>query len=157
MLELLIQYKRGRKELIDMVAKLGTSEQDKLDKETLNSMIRDMSFIIKWIEQGKNPEELRGIDIRKNYHIKYLSNMEILPDITEQIEREPPKLTDEQKQIIIKVIESLSDRERDCFILYATQGLSMSEIAGDLGISKSAVQRYIERAKIKINRIKEVV
>src|SRR5690625_1065336 len=153
MLELLIQYKRGRKELINMVAKLGTSEQDKLDKETLNSMIRDMSFIIKWIEQGKNPEELRGIDIRKNYHIKYLSNMEILPDITEQIEREPPKLTDEQKQIILKVIESLSDRERDCFILYATQGMSMNEIGEQLGISKASVQVYLKRAKEKIKEL----
>lgn len=150
---LLNQYKRGKKELMDMITELGTSEQDELDKKMLNSMVRDMSFVIDWIEQGKNPDEMRGIDIRKNYHIKRLSNMDVLPDLVEQIEREPLHLTDEQKRIVLRVIESLSDRERDCFILYASQGLSMSEVGEQLGIKKTTVQNYIDKAKNKINNI----
>src|SRR5699024_3429562 len=122
--------KTARKELRGMLATLGTSEEDLEDEKLINSMIDSATYIIEWIEKGGNPEEMRGINVRRAYHIKYLSNMDILPDITEQIpeEREPLILTEEKKRLIVKFFEALSDRERDCFILHATQGMSMSEV-----------------------------
>ena len=155
MIVLLNQYKNARKELRDMLAMLADDKHDKEDKKLINSMIDSTTFIIDWIEKGGNPEEMRGVNIRQAYHIKHLSNMDILPDISEQIatEREQLYLTDEQKRIIVRVLESLSDRERDCFLLHEASGMSMSEVAENLGISKSSVQMYVRRAREKVKEV----
>lgn len=155
MRDLLVQYKKSRKGISDMLNKLGNNERDKIDRTYLNSMYTELSMVIEWIETGNNPEEQRGINKRYAYDISYLSNMDVLPDITEQIaiEREPLKLTDEQKQVLIKIFDRLSDRERDCFILHVTQDMSMQEIADELGISKASVQMYIKRSREKIKEL----
>src|SRR5699024_10275683 len=138
MITLLNQYKQARKGLSSMLKSLGNTERDKVDRTIINSMVNDTSFIIDWIEKGSNPNEMRGIDKRNVYHLKYLSNMDILPDLTEQLEkeREPLTMTDEQQQIILKLFNNLSDRERDCFLLHVAQNMSMQEVADELGISK---------------------
>jgi DNA-binding CsgD family transcriptional regulator len=54
---------------------------------------------------------------------------------------------------------SLSERERECAEL-AARGLSNREIAGELRISESAVNGYIERLKCKLDaesRIEAIV
>lgn len=156
MITLLNQYKNARKGLNDMISNLEGTELDREDEKILNSMVRDVTFIIEWIENGGNPEELRGINIKNAYHIKYLPNMEILPDITDQMptEREPLKLTKEQKNILLKLFSMWTNNERDCFIMHVSERKSMSEIAEILNVSKGSVQSYIERAKKKIELVK---
>lgn len=150
---LLSEYKDGRRSLQKKKLKLGNNEKDRVDKTQINSMINDMSYVIKWLETGRNPDELRGVNIKNIYRLRYLENMDLLPDISQEFEREQLELTEEKKKILVQVFASLSDRERDCFILHVTQEMSMAEIAKELKISKSAVQIYINRAKDKINRI----
>ncbi len=156
MISLLHQYKNARKELRDMLDLLNETENDKEDKSLINSMIRDVTFIIDWIEKGSNPEELQGTNIKNAYHIKYLPSMEILPDITDQLkgEREPLNLTKEQKNVIYMLFDTWTDRERDCFILHIAEDKSMQEVADTLQISKSSVQMYINRAKEKVESVK---
>lgn len=156
MINLLNQYKNARRGLNDMLDLLEDTEKDIDDKSTINSMIRDVTFIIDWIESGSNPEELRGTNIKNAYHIKYLPNMEILPDITDQLkqERESLALTKEQKNIIYMLFDVWTDRERDCFILYVSENKSMGEVADELNLSKPSVQTYIKRAKEKVELVK---
>jgi len=45
----------------------------------------------------------------------------------------------------------LSDRQRQCYFLYTIKLMPMSQIAKDLGISKSSVQIHIDRAKEKLS------
>lgn len=180
MIVLLNQYKNARKELSGMLAELLPKENKleerisdtrnkeqrrllieeltklRIDKSHINSMIDSTTYIIEWIKKGGNPEEMRGVNIRDAYRIKYLSNMDILPDLTEQIERKPLELTEDKKRIIIKFFESLSDRERDCFILHVTQNMSLSEVGEQLGINKPSVQTYINRAKEKAEMVKRL-
>lgn len=155
MITLLNQYKKARRGLSSMLKELEYTEQDKVDRSHINSMIDDTSFVIDWIEQGGNPEEMRGINIKSAYHLKYLSNMDILPDLTEELtkEREPLTMTDEQRKIILKLFDNLSDRERDCFLLHVARGMSMQEVADELGISKWTVRTYIDRAKEKAKEV----
>lgn len=136
-----------------MLKTLGETEIDKEDKKLINSMINDVTFIIEWLELGKNPDEFRGINKRYAYDISYLSNMDIIPDITEQLEREKPRLTEKQQQQLIRIFDVLSDRERDCLLLHIGQDKSMQEVADELGISKSSVQMYVRRAREKINEV----
>lgn len=158
MITLLNQYKNAREELKDMIAALEPikTDRDDEDRKLLNSMIGSTTKIIEWLETGRNPYYEQGIDKRHAYHIKYLSNMDILPDINEQItsEREPLFLTSDEKRIIVKIFKVLSDRERDCFILHEAKGLSMSQVGNKLGIAKTTVQNHVENARIKIENVK---
>ena len=138
-----------------MLAALGDSERDIDDKKKINSMINSTSDIIEWLETGVNPYFQQGIDVNHAYHIKHMENMDLIPDIAEQIteEREPLVLTDEQKKVLQKVFNTLSDRERDCFLLHEGQNMSMSEVGEKLGISKASVQTYVKRAKEKVKEL----
>lgn len=152
-IDLLHQYRKSRSDLRKMYNALNDTEKDKEDKTVINSMIDDVTFIIDWIERGSNPDDYRGNNVKNAYHVSKLSNIDILPDITDQLENEPRKLTDEEKRIIQKLFNSWSDRERDCFIFYEVEKRSMAEIARLIGVSKSSVQQYIKRAREKINKI----
>jgi len=153
--KLLKEYKQGRKELKNMRNELTDSERDRLDKTQINSMIDSMTYSIDWMETGREPGNLRGVDKRDIYRIKQYSEMDIIPDITEQLrlEREPLYLNQEQRQTLILLFRKLSDRERQCFIMYEAEQLSMQQIANRLGIKKSTVQQYIERAREKVKLI----
>lgn len=55
--------------------------------------------------------------------------------------------------LIGKVIAAeLTERQRQCLSLYYFNGLTMPEIASELGINKSSVSRAIARAKMRIER-----
>src|SRR5690625_4454270 len=136
-----------------MLKDLGNNERDKDDKTYINSMIDSVTDIIDWLDTGINPFFPAGIDRRHAYDVTRLSNMDLIPEITEQLEPEPVELTDEQKRIITRIFQTLTDRERDCFILHHCLMMSFSEIAKDLHISKSTVQTHIFRARKKIKEI----
>lgn len=153
MKDLLVQYKKSRKGINDMLKNLQDTTEDEVDKTILNDAYEELSWIIEWLENGSNPQEVRGINIKHAYDVASLSNMDILPDLTEQLESEPPKLTGEQKRTLTKIFKNLSNRERDCFILHHGSLMSMQEIADELGIGKRTVQQYIERARGKIKNI----
>lgn len=64
-------------------------------------------------------------------------------------------LTQQQKQHFWNILAQLSHRERVCYLSHVVNLWSFSEIASELGISKSSVQTYIERAREKIKQITE--
>ncbi len=154
MITLLNEYKIARKELNDMIEKLDDTFENIEDKKLLNSMVSSVTYIIDWLETGGDPLEMRGININSVYHLKYLPNMAILPDITEQFEREPLTLSGKQKHMIACIFDMWSARERDCFIMHIAEQKSMAQIAQEMNISKSAVQTNIDRAKNKIEIVK---
>lgn len=63
------------------------------------------------------------------------------------------KPTSEQQRIMVEGITSFSSRENQCYFMYTVEGMSFSRIAEELNISKSSVQRYIERAREKITSV----
>lgn len=52
---------------------------------------------------------------------------------------------------LVRRLSVLSNQERRCFFYYHFLFFSFSEIADMMSISKSSVQRYIERARKNIN------
>lgn len=149
---LIEEYSEGRVLLKQMTGRLGNSEADNIDRTLLNSMHADMSFIIEWLENGKQPGAHRGIDMRSAYQIQYLEDMDLIPDITNQIsqERTDLHLEDYHREVLAKLFRRLSRRERQCFILHVGQQKTMNEIAKILGISKSSVQEYLVRTREKV-------
>lgn len=142
--ELLGEYKEGRREL----KRFETESTE--DKKYINSMVDSMTYSIDWMEKGRQPDLYRGVDRKNAYRTMQYDEMEIIPDITEQIEREPLYMSQEQRQTLLHLFRNFSDRERQCYLMYEAEQLSMQKIADRLGIKKSSVQMYIKRAKEKV-------
>src|SRR5690625_7940863 len=106
MKDLLEQYKEARKGLIKMIEQLGNSEREKEDKKMLNSMKRDVEYIIKWLKLGYDPENPAGVNVEDAYNIERHENMDVFPDITEQLREEREKLreiTRDERNTILKI------------------------------------------------------
>ncbi|WP_346216375.1 sigma-70 family RNA polymerase sigma factor [Caldifermentibacillus hisashii] len=147
--KLINEYEEGRKELRRMKNKLGNSELDRLDKTQINSMINDMTYAIDWMIIGKRPGNLRGIEKRSAYQRRVLLDMDLFPSW--DLEPKRKELTEEQRKLIVNILLCLSHRERQCYLLHMAEGWSLQEIADELKLSKSTVQKYVERAKNKIS------
>ncbi|PWU66569.1 sigma-70 family RNA polymerase sigma factor [Gracilibacillus dipsosauri] len=147
--KMIIQYEEGRKELRHKIDNLGDSETDKMDKSQINSMVSEMSFVIDWLKNGREPGKLRGIDKSSAYQLDSIQDMDMFPTLN--IKPTQRELTEEEKRDIFDVLLTLSPRERQCFILHESYLRTFAEIAEELGLSRSSVQRYIERARKKIS------
>lgn len=154
--KLLEEYEDGRKDLGRMKDNLNPEIlEDREDKKQINSMINDMSFSIEWLKKGRRPGNLRGVDKRSAYQRRALIDMDLFPSL--DVEPEERTLNQEEKNAIIEILADLSHRERQCYLLHMANGLSLSKIGEELGISKRTAQQYVDRAKRKINKMVEKV
>lgn len=152
--ELLHEYGIHKKDLERRRDRLDRNDfHSKQDLTQINSMIESMNFSMEWLETGRQPGTFKGIDKKSIYQHQSFSNMDFIPDITEQLEEGPKQLymTAEEKIILADIFASLTLRERQCYILHYAAGKSWSLIADELGVSKSRVQQAIIRAKKKIS------
>lgn len=150
---LIQEYTDGKKQLNKLHDSLDSENPvDRNDRRMINSMADDMQFAIEWLESGKQPGTYRGIEKRLVYQKKSLESMDVIPDITEQIDINQKQLymTQEEKIILADILNSFSLRERQCYLSHVAEGKSMGRIADELGLKKRTVQQYIERAKGKI-------
>lgn len=151
---LIQEYSEGKDELNNLLNNLNEADPlDCEDEKIINSMIEDMDFAIEWLGTGRQPGTYRGIDKRDAYRHKQYDAMETIPDITEQLEKEPLYMDRKQRRVLMQLFRNFSDRERQCFLMYEAEQLSMQQIADKLGISKGTVQTYIKRAKDKVEQI----
>ena len=151
--ELLAEYKDGRRDLARLKSKLEPELLE--DKSKINSMISDMSFSIDWMTKGRQPDLYRGVDRKNAYRAKRYEDMDIIPDMNEESRKELESLymSQGQRTALLQLFYSFSDRERQCYIMHAAEGLSMQKIADRLGLSKWTVRTYIDRAKEKVEEI----
>jgi len=146
---LIIEYEEGRSELNNMRDILNPEVmEEKEDRKHINSMINSMSFSIDWMKTGRRPGNMRGIDRRSAYQRRALLDMDMFPSL--ELDTEERVLQESEKQALIEILTDLSHRERQCFLLYYYNSMSMREIADELGIKKPSVQKFIERAKNKV-------
>lgn len=156
--EMIASYTAHRRSLSEMKRNLNPgNSRDAEDEKVINGMIRDMSETINWLETGRNPVYQKGVHIISIYHVQQMDNMDLIPDIEAQLREENDinkkdlYLTKEEKRILGDIFSSFSLRERQCYILHEGQKMSMSAIADELGVSKSAVQYYIRMARKKVD------
>ncbi|PKH09848.1 sigma factor-like helix-turn-helix DNA-binding protein [Planomicrobium sp. MB-3u-38] len=151
--DLLHEYGIGKKDLERRRDQLDRKNfLDKQDLTQINSMIESMAYSMEWMETGRQPGTYKGIDIKSIYQKRSFESMDIIPDITEQLEEGPKQLymTAEEKIILADIFASFSFRERQCYILHEASGISMGTIAQELGLSKGSVQYYIQQARKKV-------
>ena len=147
--QLIREYEWGRKDLAHKKRNLADTVKDRQDKTQINSMMNGMSESIEWMTYGREPGKRRGADIRGNYQKKAMAEMDMFPSL--DIMPKERELSEEEKQSIYDVLIDLSPRERQCFLLHKVYFMTFAEIAEELKIGRSTVQKYVERAKNKIS------
>jgi RNA polymerase sigma factor (sigma-70 family) len=147
--KLISEYKISKKKIEEYRDSLNANDPSNEEEfRIISEMISDMQYSIDWMRRGRRPGTVRGIDKRSIYQRRALLNMDLFPAIDMQ-----PKqvyLNEEQKLQLINILVDFSYRERECYLLHMAYGLSMSEIAKELSLSKRTVQQYVDRAKIKV-------
>ena len=157
MKELLEQYKQARQGLIEMKRKLGSTQYDNNDRTTINGMIDEVERVIKWLKIGYDPENPAGVNVEDAYNIERHENMDVFPDINKQLREEREKLreiTSEERNTILKIFNSLSEREQECFLL-RLRGYTYQEIADELDVSIWTARTYVARAEEKVERVRK--
>lgn len=71
---------------------------------------------------------------------------ELVLDEVIQVSKEA---SDEERKVFT-LLNRMSRRERECYLLHHVELLSMGKISNMLGVSKGTVQKYLQRSKNKV-------
>lgn len=119
------------------------------DKPVIGGMISDLEYAIEWMRIGGDPNRKRGVDRTE----VYLTDPEIIDSCQFDSMVKDGELCSEDRQRIDIVLQSLTEREEDIFLMHFAEMIPMEEIADLLGIKKSTVSTTIKRAKGKIDKL----
>lgn len=158
---LIAEYRRSLRLAKQMKRKLENLKKptlrDEEDIEVISGMISDLEFALEWLNNGRNPNDMRGADIKGAYltdpHL--LDVIPVHPFYKEILEDGSAINNNLDKDIIEDALCSLTEREKDIFIMIKAEGLTYEYTAELLGIKKSTVQTHLERAEKKIKKRKE--
>lgn len=157
MYDLLKGYKETRKglnaayESRRSVAETG-DEEAMAERQLIGEMRGDVEWIIEWLETGKRPGNKRGIERRAAYEReKLMDPVRMQAFVSRSTAGSPCNLTEWQKFQIEDALSSLTERERECYVLTHGEGFSFEEAARFLQITKSSVQTLVTRAQAKIS------
>ncbi|HDR7795327.1 TPA: sigma-70 family RNA polymerase sigma factor [Bacillus luti] len=153
MQKLIEQYKEKVKEL----EKLKETAPDK-DKTIIGSMISDLRYALEWMRTAKEPGTIRGIERRASYQRntavnpllmqKYLRSAETLYEWDDK-----PKenvITEWERIKLEDALSTLTENEREIYIMFKGNCLSMDKISKLMKVSKGTIQKSIKRSDIKI-------
>ncbi|OAH53880.1 hypothetical protein AWH48_11460 [Domibacillus aminovorans] len=152
---LIYEYKQSLRSLREMKtaieSKVELTELDMQDKTLINSMISEIEFAIQWMVSGRNPDARRGADRTGAYTLDPKLIEAVVPN---RAVMEEGKITADEQWLLDDVLGDLTVREKDVFTLVRAEGLSFEYTAELLGVTKSSVQTYLERAQRKIEERK---
>lgn len=146
--DLIKDYRKSRSMMIESRDSLDPLADWDMIKE-IDKIIADMNYSIEWMRTGRQPQTRRGVDIHDAYKRSMLMDMDLLPNIP--VEQEL-RISEAQKQAVVKILMKLSKRELECYLLHMSNGLSLAEIATELSLKKRTVQDYVDRAKTKVGQ-----
>jgi RNA polymerase sigma-70 factor (ECF subfamily) len=147
----LIPGYRNTKRTLEKVRDQAT---DKAWKETLGLMIGNCEYSLQYLETGGNPNRRRGVEARyeRPWDPAWITKYESPNGWV--VERESRDLTDDERFRIEEAMRDLTDREKQCFMMSAVDGMTEYDIARELHLGRSTVQKFLERAKNKIENAK---
>ncbi|NOV01359.1 sigma factor-like helix-turn-helix DNA-binding protein [Paenibacillus planticolens] len=119
---------------------------DQTEYETVSGMISDMNLALEWLRKGRRPGSRRGAEQHGVYQRTELAKCfpGLVPDVA--------ALTNDEKKKIVDILLCLSTRERQCYLFHMAHGLTYAEIADRLRVSRTSVQKFVERAKSKVQQ-----
>lgn len=120
--------------------------------DAINGFISNVMYVITWLSRGHAPGPRRGIHRRSRQQREILMEpLKMQSYANPAACGSPTTLSDSERFMIDEAMHSLSDRERECYIMKYGQCFSENEIARMLGISRPTVQQFLKRAEAKVN------
>lgn len=156
MQDLLKEYKETRRQLKRAYEARREGEkvldnQAITERQLLSEMIGDVEYVIEWLETGRRPGNRRGIERRAAYEReKPMDPVRMQAFVARSTAGSPCNLTEWERFQLEDALSSLTERERECYVLTHGECFSFEETARLLGISKSSVQTHVKRAQEKI-------
>lgn len=132
-----------------------TCSTDRAKKETIGGMISDVDYALEWLHTGRRPGARQGVE--QPYRIRSWDPAWIDAYHSPNgwsVQRESRDLTDDERFRIEEAMRDLSAREKQCFMMYHVDGMSEYDIAQELHLGRSTVQKFLERAEKKIEDAK---
>lgn len=160
--ELIKEYKQSLK-TIKQAKETAEEEEHKIYSE----MISDLEFALEWMQTARRPGNRRGIERRAAYQRekvydpllmqRYFRNMD--DNIYEWDNQVQEHTIGEWARVQLEdALSTLTEREKELYLMSRGYCLSYSEIASYLVISRSTVQTVVERGERKIaKRIQESI
>ena len=149
--DLLKEYRRTRSDL--MGAKLKACEED---KEILGSMLSDVQLAIEWLQKGHDPGPRRGIHRRSGRQRTLTVDPLLMQSYAQPAAcGSPTTLTDHERFQIDDALSTLSEREKQAYTLRYGLCFSIGQVALEMEVSRSSIQKMLERAEEKIKSNKE--
>lgn len=132
-----------------------TEEKFQLIKQSYNFMIGNLEYTIDWIEHGREPGKRRGVDRTS----VYLKDPAIIDAAIKYKSLRDPCIRSEgltlyEKELVEEALYSLTNREKEVFLLIKVEGLTFEFTGELLGLKKTSVQTHYERAVQKIKKRK---
>lgn len=127
-------------------------DEHKTERQIIGEMIGDTEFVIEWLETGRRPGNKRGIERRAAYEReKLMDPVRMQAFVSRGTAGSPCNLTEWQRFQLKDALSSLTERERECYIMTHGEGFSFEDTARLLKITKSSVQTFVTRAQVKIS------
>jgi len=122
------------------------------------SKFKQQSKLSTWIYRiavSKSLEEIRSRKRQKRAaYFKSLIGLDLAKEIVAAKDKDPQALLEDQQRILIMeaAIEKLAENQRISFVLHKYEQLSYKEVAEVMGLSLSAVESLIHRAKLNLKK-----
>lgn len=144
--ELLREYRQTRS--VIMAARLRAEEED---SKIMGSMLSDVQLAIDWMEKGHNPGPRRGIHRRSGRQRTVTVDPLHMQSYAQPAAcGSPTTLSDHERFQIDDALSTLSDKEKQAYILRHGLCFSIGQVAQEMLISRSSVQKLLERADQKV-------
>jgi positive control factor len=149
---LLAEYRKSLREAKKMksvlVNKEKTTRQDDDDIKVISGMISDLEYALEWLNSGRNPDARRGID-KNGVYLTDPAILDVLP-VAPTYKTIAREISSFEQELIEDALCTLTEREKDVFLMIKVEGLTFEYSAELLGVKKSTVQSHLERAEKKI-------
>lgn len=153
--ELIKEYQQSLKEVRNL-----QRNADEKDKQIISGMIGDLEYAIDWMKTSRRPGCKRGIERKGVYQNtkpfdpllmqKYFRSEETIYS-WDEIPKENIVSTSE-KQRIADALSSLTEKEKEIYLMCKGNSLGYAKIAKQLGIKKTTVQTIIKRCERKLKK-----
>lgn len=127
----------------------------------LSQMVTSTTYALKWLQDGKCPDNVTSIE---NYSYDQRT-IEVDPKLLEVIYSTEDTLYQEQEEVdqellfkLESALSTLTDKEKEAFILFEGQQFSIGNIAEYMKVKPSTVNTMLRRArhKIKVNKDSDI-
>ncbi|MFC5775150.1 sigma-70 family RNA polymerase sigma factor [Ectobacillus antri] len=146
--DLLQQYKFTLKRIKE--AQVTASDED---RKLLGGMASDVQYAIDWISLGGRPGNRRGVERRSVYQNTRYIDPSVFEKVFAATEPEPERELDTWSQLMIEdAMSTLTERERELFVMRKVNMMSYGEIAKLCRIHRQSAKDAVERAEKKIRK-----